>query len=298
MKLVTSWKLILVLLNVLILTRSQVLWAQKTATKSDSLILKIGIMQDQKGLINKFAPLGPYLKTKNINVQFIGFESYQSAADKFKNNKIHAMFSGSGVAGSFIIKGLAIPVVRPLRRDGGSHYYAVVIAPVGSKKFRGMPSYFSKKKIAFSTLASSGEFFYRALTRSSKYKAAHILKTASHGAAVKALAAKIVDIAIVKNLVWDDLKKDYSGIEQVGEDYEQNPDNVLIVSTNFKKQDTKKISDILISINSDHTKQAKAAKDTMEIFGFIKTSIRDFKYTIELLKLAGVNDEFDFSFKD
>jgi len=82
---------------------------QSTATAG---VFKVGIMQAQAGAAKKYAPLETYLLNENIQVKFVPFNTYKEAAQLFAKGDVDGMFSGSGVAGAFILKGLAKPLVR------------------------------------------------------------------------------------------------------------------------------------------------------------------------------------------
>ena len=118
-------------------------------SRSEAVDFKIAIMQDQKDAWQKYPPLVSYLKKKGINVVFVETLTYAHAADMFASGKVDAMFSGSGVAGSMIIKSLATPVVRPLGKDGISTYSAVILAHKNAPKFDGAADYFNGKKVVF-----------------------------------------------------------------------------------------------------------------------------------------------------
>ncbi|CAK0745624.1 hypothetical protein CCP3SC15_130002 [Gammaproteobacteria bacterium] len=120
---------------------------------------RIAIMQDQPGAAQKFRPLLDYLTKKGINANFVGARDYPSAAAMFAASQVDAMFSGSGIAGSMIIKELAIPEIRPVGANGQSTYWAVILAPKGAAKFTGAADYFKGKKVIFTSLASAGEFY-------------------------------------------------------------------------------------------------------------------------------------------
>ena len=213
----------------------------------------------------------------------------------FADGKVDGMFSGSGIAGCMIIKGLAYPVVRPLKKAGWSTYWAVVLAPKGSVRFTQNAEYFDNKRVIFCGLASSGEFFYRAI-KGDKEIHAKTFTASSHGAAIDALDRGAADVAIVKNRVWDSVKEKYEGIECVGEDPGGNPDMALIVSKKADPKIVKQISAILLGLNNDNSPEAEAVKEELGITGFIKTSMNDFSFTIPLLKRAGVDESFDFVF--
>ena len=257
---------------------------------------RIAIMQDQSGSAQNFKPLLAYLATKGIDASFVSAKDYPSAADMFSNGAVDAMFSGSGVAGSMFIKELAVPLVRPLGRDGNSTYWAVVIAPKGSPKFSGSINYFNGKKVLLTALASSGEFYFRSLAGAARSNAT-LLKAASHGAAIDALNRKgQADIAIVKNRVWDKMKDKYPDLMLVGEDKGENPDNTLIVSKKVSSALTEKVSAALLAVKEDASPEAQAVKSSMEIQGFLKTTSKDFEHTLSLLKKAGVTKSFNFAY--
>ncbi len=256
--------------------------------------LKIAIMQDKKGAAAKYKPLVPYLKAKGINVSFVGTPSYTAAAKMFADGKADAMFSGSGVAGSMIIKDVSYPIARPLSKDGTSTYWAVVVAPKGSPKYSGSSDYFKGKKVIFCSLASSGEFYFRSI--GGHKTAGKMMKAASHGAAIDALARGAADIAVVKNRVWDKMKSKYPGIEIIGNDTGENPNGTLIVSKQLESGFSAKLSEALVGLMQDTSDSAAKVREQMKIMGYIKTSKKDFNHTLEMLGKAGVDKGFAFEY--
>lgn len=255
--------------------------------------IKIAITQAQAGDARKFQPLLDYLGKNGIAASFTTTQNYQSAADLFASGAVNAMFSGSGIACTMIIKELADPVARPVSLDGVSTYAAVVIAPKGSQRFAGSPDYFNGKRVIFVPLASAGEFYFHSLGASQPKE---LLKAASHGAAVDALSRGQADVAIIKNHVWTKEKDKYPMYEKVGEDKGENPDGTLIVSRKMDRQTAQKISAVLLGVQNDTSSEARAVKDSLKIRGFIPTTLNDFKHTLALLKKAGVTKEFAFKF--
>jgi ABC-type phosphate/phosphonate transport system substrate-binding protein len=257
---------------------------------------RIAIMQDQGGVAQKYKPLLDYLAKKGIEASFVSAKDYPSAAGMFSNGDVDAMFSGSGIAGSMIIKDLARPLVRPVSKDGHSTYWAVVIAPKGSSKYSGSVDYFKGKKVLLTALASSGEFYFRSLAGAAQSNA-KLLKAASHGAAIDALDHKgQADVAIVKNRVWDKMKDKYPNLMFVGEDKGENPDNTLIVSKKVSPELAEKVKGTLLAVNEDVSPEAAAVKSSMEIQGFLNTTHKDFEHTLSLLKKAGVTKSFNFTY--
>lgn len=256
---------------------------------------KLVIMQDEKGAAQKYAPLADYLKTKGVDITLIGAPDYVKAAQMFAAGEADGMFSGSGVAGTMLIKGLADPVVRPVSKDGNSTYWAVVIAPKGAAKFTGSADYFAGKKVMLTSLASSGEIYFHSVSGADSVKA-NVMKAASHGAAIDALSRGVGDLAIVKNRVWDKEKGKYSNLAVVGEDNGANPDSTLIVSKKANAGAVKKVSTALLGLKGDSSSAANAVRDSLNTKEYIATTMADFKHTLELLKKAGVDSSFQFAF--
>ncbi len=248
---------------------------------------KIAIMQDQSGVAEKFRPLLAYLSKKGVEATLVSTQDYRSAAGMFTVGSADAMFSGSGVAGFMIMKNIAVPSVRPVDKNGHSTYWVVVIARKGAPKFTGSAEYFSGKKVIFTSLASSGDFYFHSLTGAEKVKATEI-KAVSHGAALAALDQGQADVAIVKNRVWDGLKDKYPNLTLVGEDKGQNPDGTLIVSTRIPPTLETRIADAFLALKADTSAEAAAVKQSLGIQGYIKTTLRDFDHTLSLIKKAGV----------
>lgn len=257
---------------------------------------KIAIMQEEKGAAQKYTPLVTYLAQKGVEVSFVGAQNYPAAAQMFADRKVDAMFSGSGVAGIMIIKNLGTPLVRPVGKDGHSTYWATIIAPKGSPKFTGNAVYFKNKKVVYTPLASSGEFYFRSIPN---IKSANVTVqlAASHGAAIDTLSRGIADVAIVKNRLWEKMKNDYPNLVNVGEDTAENPDGTLIVSRKAEAGTISKVSNALLSLRDDTSPQAQAVREQLNIQGYIKTTTDDFKHTLEILKMAGVDKSFNFVFK-
>lgn len=253
---------------------------------------KIGIMQDKAGVAQQYTPMLAFFKSKGIDVKLKGYRNYVDAAVKFEDGYVDAMVAGSGVAGSMIIKGVAYPIVRPVSIDRTSTYWAVVLAPKGSPPFTGNADYFEGMAIICSSLASSGEFFARSILGSKR----ELLMAGSHGMAIKTLDMKQADIAIVKNRVWDSEKGKYEGLEEVGKDVGENPNNAMIVSNKTDKALVEKVKAALLGLADDTSPEAMALKESLKITGYIPTTNEDFTHTLALLKKAGVSKDFQFKY--
>ncbi len=254
---------------------------------------RIAIMQDQSGVAEKFRPLLVYLSKKGVEAAFVSTQDYRSAAGMFAVGSADAMFSGSGVAGFMILKDLAVPTVRPVDKNGHSTYWAVVIARKGAPKFTGSADYFSGKKVIFTSLASSGDFYFHSLPGVEKVKATEI-KAISHGAALAALEKGEADVAIVKNRVWDSTKDKYPNLTLVGEDKGQNPDGTLIMSKKIPPTLQARIADALLTLKEDSSAEAAAVKQSLGIQGYIRTTLKDFDHTLSLIKKAGADKALSF----
>jgi ABC-type phosphate/phosphonate transport system substrate-binding protein len=255
--------------------------------------IKITITQDQKNAAQKYKPLLDYLAKKGISLSYVEVKDYPSAAHLFAKGSVDAMFCGSGIAGAFMISDLASPLVRPVTVDGYSTYWAVLIAPKGSPAFTGSAQYFKGKRVAFTSMASSGEFYFQSLPDSADVGAIRV-KADSHGDAIEAVAQGRADIAIVKNRVWDGIKQKYPNLAMVGEDRGENPDGTLVVSKSMPLSLKAKLSGDLLAIHNDPSPEASAVKSGMKILGFIKTTEQDFEHTLVLLHRAGVGKHYLF----
>jgi ABC-type phosphate/phosphonate transport system substrate-binding protein len=254
---------------------------------------RIAIMQDEGGVAEKFKPLLGYLSKKGIDATLVSTQDNRTAAGMFVVGSADAMFSGSGVAGFMILKDIAVPSVRPVDKNGHSTYWAVVIAKKGAPKFTGSADYFSGKKVVFTSLASSGDFYFHSLPGIEQTKAIEI-KAVSHGAALDALDKGEADVAIVKNRVWDGVKDKYPNLALVGEDKGQNPDGALIVSKKIPPTLEARISDALLALKEDSSAEATAVKQSLGIQGYIRTTLKDFDHTLSLLRKAGVDKSLNF----
>lgn len=249
---------------------------------------RLVIAQDEKGAVQKYAPLAVYLKAKGIDVSLIEAPDFAKAAQLFKSGEVDGMISGSAAAGTVIGSDLATPIARPVIQDGYSTYWAVVLAHSGAPKFTGSADYFEGKRVAFAKLASAGEMFYLSLPGAPNARTT-TMKVASHGEAIEALSKGAADVAIVKNRVWNTLQGKYPNLVVVGEDSGENPDRTLIVSKKTSEGVVKIISNALLSLKDDNSAEAKAVRDSLGVKEYITTTKLDFQHTLELLKKAGLN---------
>lgn len=259
---------------------------------SQAADIAIGI-QATAGDAQKYQALQTYLAKKGVPVVFRAAPDYKSAADMFSSGAVDAMFSGSGVSGVMIIKGLGTPAVRPVNQEGFSTYAAAIVAPKGGARFTGSPDYFNGKRVIFSALASAGEVYFRSLGKSSPKE---IMKAANHAAALDALGRGAADVAVVKNHVWNKEQGKYPQLELVYEDRGQNPDGTLMISKKMDAEAFRKLSAALLGIKDDPSQEAAAAKQSLKIREYIKTTDVDFKYTVGMLQKAGVTKDFAFQF--
>jgi len=256
--------------------------------------LRIAVMEDMQGATEKYQPLQKYLSTKGIKMELVETPNYTAAAEIFLRGKADAMFSGSGIAGTMIIKNVAKPIARPLFKNGNSTYWAVILALKGSDKYTNSADYFNGKKVTFCAEASSGEFYFHSI--GGHKTASEMIEAASHEDAIHALSKGNADVAIVKNRVWSKLKDKYPNLEVIGVDNGEYPDGTLIKSIIMSSELSKKVASIMVALMEDNSRAAQKVKDTMNILGFIKTTEDDFSHTFELLKKAGVNKNYNFKF--
>jgi ABC-type phosphate/phosphonate transport system substrate-binding protein len=254
---------------------------------------RLAIMQATKGEAEKYAPLVPYLKLHGIDATLVGLKNYQDAAQKFSAGEADGMFSGSGVAGTLIIKGLATPSVRPVGADGNSTYWATIIAKAGTAPVTDGKA-FDGKKVLCCALASAGEFYLKSLIHAGDAKP-EILIAANHGAALAGLAKDQADYAVVKNRVWDKEKAKYPGLAEVGKDDGANPDNTLVVSIKADQAVAGKVRDALLALEKADSPEAKAARESLKVVRFIPTTAEDFAHNLKMLAAAGVTKDFQFA---
>jgi hypothetical protein len=114
-------------------------------------------MQEERGAAAKYRQLETYLKNKGIEFSFVGATNYPAAANMFASGEVDAMFSGSGIAGTFLIKDLATPLVRPVTKEGVSTYRTVVAKKLS--KFTGNADY-TKEKVIFTPLLLQATFYH------------------------------------------------------------------------------------------------------------------------------------------
>lgn len=255
--------------------------------------LRIAIVQAQAGDARKYQPLLEYLSTKGVKASFVTAPDHRAAADLFAGGSVDAMFGGSGLAGTLIVKGLATPLLGAVAANGHGTYKAVVLAPRGGPRFTGTGAFFDGKRVIFAALASAGEFYFRSLGPSSP-KA--IMKAASHGAAIDALARGQADVAIVKNHTWEKEQAKYPSLEKLGEDSGEHPDGGLVVSRRFGAAQTNEVAAALLALGGDASPGASAAKSALGITGYVPATDKDFAHTLALLKRAGVTKDFAFRF--
>ncbi len=250
-------------------------------------VFRIAITQAKSGAAQKYRPLETYLKGKGIAVQFVAARDNNDAVQLFSTGKVDAMFGGSGVGATLIMKDLVEPALRPLGKNGNSTYWAVVVAPKGSPAFDGKASYFAGKKALAAPLASSGEYFFRSLPGIDAVGAT-LLPAANHGAAIDALSKGAADVALVKNWVWEEMKGQYPQLEKVGEDRGQNPDGTLVFAKRADKAQAEKVKGALMGMNQDRSPAAEEVREAMGMKEFIPTTGKDFEHTIGLLSRSGV----------
>jgi ABC-type phosphate/phosphonate transport system substrate-binding protein len=261
---------------------------------SEAAQFRFAYTQDQKDFDKKYMPLMTYLAKRGIVPTSEEVKDYPAAATLFASGAVDAMFCGSGAAGAFMISELAVPLVRPVNTDGNSTGWAVVLAHKGAPLFDGSAEYFKGRKVAFTGLDSSGEFYFNSLPGAAQTDAIRITAD-SPGDAIEALEKGRADLAIVTNRVWDSVQQRYPDLAKVGEDKGENPDSILIVSVDIPISLRAKIAADLVAIQNDPSPEAQAVKSGMKISGFIKTTDKDFEHTLALLKKAGVTRSFLFA---
>jgi len=269
------------------------------ALAAETLHFVIMSSEDPKKEGPKYTALAEYLKAglpQIGEIQLRVAKDYPEAAKLFQGGEVEGMFSGSFVAGIFIKKGLAEPLVRPVLANGATTYKAFVIAREGTKPFTGIAD-FAGKRVAYTLLASSGEAFVRGLLPAGE-KPENVytpVAAASHQVAINAVQSGAADFAVVKNMVWDPAK--YPGLALVGEDKGENPNNTLILSPAAAGKYGDDIKRQLLKLGDDAGAQATEVRKLFGIKAFIPTTTADFAHTFEIFEKAHINPKtFAFSF--
>lgn len=262
-----------------------------------TLTMVIMSSKDPKKEGPKYEILAEYLKNSipeidNIKLRIA--KDYPDAVKLFQTGEVDGMFSGSFVAAIFIKKGLAVPLVRPILKNGVSTYKAIIITQKGNE-YNGIDDFFGKK-VAYCKFASSGEIYGRTLTKGKDPKDIFTpLIVKSHGIGINAVASGQADFAIIKNLVFDNNAPE--NVTVVGGDSSENPNMTLIVTNGISKIYGKQISDTLLKVEYDTSEFAINVKKTFKIKGFTKTTEADFAHTFNNLKKAKINPAtFNFKF--
>jgi len=238
-----------------------------SAAPAFSQTIKIAVIQDKPTEGIRYWALRDYLKSKGLNVNIYSYGSYHFAAKNFHKGVVDIMFAGSAIAGSMIINELGYPVVRPISKEGWSTYSTVIIGPAGSSQIKGELAALKGKRIATCGLAASGEYF----VRSHLGPESRPVITKSHSDALHKLKNGAADIAIIKNRVWDIVKKKYPGFEKIGEDKVEHPNSTLMASYNADKNIIKILKTVLLGVENDDSAEAIQLKKDMDIKGFILT---------------------------
>jgi ABC-type phosphate/phosphonate transport system substrate-binding protein len=252
---------------------------------AQTLNLVITSSADPKKEGAKYELLGKYIKAKSGKVDAIQLrvaKDYAEAASLFQAVGVDGMFSGSFLGAVLVKKGLAKPVARPLRNDGTSTYYAVVIAREGTAPFTGIAD-FKGKRVAYAAFASSGEYFVRSyIPRGGKPEDYFTpVPAASHLFALNALVSGAADYAVVKNTIWDPAK--FKGMALVGKDSGENPDGTLVLTPAAYEKYGVDVLHILLGLEKDQSEIAAEVRKAFDCKSFIATTPKDFEHTIGML---------------
>lgn len=97
--------------------------------------------------------------------------------------------------------------------------------------------------------------------------------------------------------MWDGSEDKYAGLEQVGRDSGKNPNGTLIVSKKANPSVVNKVKAALLAIKDDTSPEALAVKESLGASEYITTTSSDFDHTLALLRSAGVDKSFSWSFE-
>jgi len=270
-----------------------------TAAAKDNLYFVVMASKDPVKEGVKYKALSNYIAAQipeigQINVKTA--KDYAHAVQLFQSGKVDGMFAGSFVAAVFIKKGLAEPVVRPVNTQGVSTYKALVVAKEGTATFDGLTD-FEGKKVAYCSLASSGQVFAKTLLDVGEQSSDHYTEVIvkSHQEAFDKVAGGEADFAVGKNLVWDPDAN--PGLTVIGGDSAENPNNTLILASKTAATHGESLAKVLLGLEGDSSAKAMKLKEVFKVRGFIETTSEDFSHTFTNLEKAHVDaDTFDFAF--
>lgn len=240
----------------------------------------------QANALKKLAVLEDYLESKGVEVELVPYANNDAAVGMVSNGHLEALITGSGLGATLIHKGVGTPLLRPVDKLGRSTYWAVVLAPKGSQPFDGSAAYFKGKRVAFPSLASSGEFFYRALPGIGDIRAT-IKEAPNHQDAIDMLSRGEMDVVIVKNTAWTAVKSKYPNLVEVGSDGGQNPNDTLIATKSLNTAQSGKLATLLLGLAKDQGDAATKLKEGLGIFEYTITTVNDFNHTFDLMRKAG-----------
>jgi len=282
-----------------ILTAGLALFAVPGAHAAHTLHFVVMSPTDPGQELPKYEALNEYLRSVNPllgDIKMRIAKDYPEAARLFKEGDAEGMFSGSFVAAVFITKGLAKPVARPLRADGGTMYRASIVAKEGTKPFGGIVD-LRGKRVAYSPLASAGDVFLKGLLApGEKPESVYApMPVNSHQAALEAVMSGAADYAVVKSTVFAPAR--YPGLVLVGSGTEEHPDNTLIMPPAFFDEYGALVAKVLLGLEADTGEKAQAVKRAFGCKGFIATAATDFVSTFTVIRKARVDPKtFDFLF--
>lgn len=245
--------------------------------------LRLGV---QPNTVKKFEILADYLTSKGLPVTVIPYGNGAAAVAMAEKGQLDLLVAGSGLGATLIAKGLASPLARPVDRLGRSTYWAVLVAPKGSKPFDGRAGYFNGKRIAFTIMASSGEFFYRATPGIADVKTT-IREVATHQEAIELASKGEVDLAIVKNTAWLAARGKYPNLVEIGSDGGQNPNDTIVAGKTLTTAESGKLLTLLLGVGKDESDAAARLKEGLGVMDFTITTVNDFSHTFGLMRRAG-----------
>lgn len=286
-------------LRIMVIAIAAIFLMCQTAIAAESFSVVVMASKNPRKEGPKYKALGDYIKTKSSAINGVDIKiakSYPDAVKLFQSGQVDGMFSGSFVASILLQRNLADPLVRPVSKNGATTYKALVAAPRGTAVFQGI-SDFKGKKVAYCSLASSGEIFARTFLSPGEKPEDYytVVKAKSHSAALNAVQSGAADYAVFKNLIWD--SKAYPGLEVIGGDNAENPNNTFILSKDAFAKFGEELSSILLALEYENSAAAARVKAAFGIKGFTKTTETSFEHTYNMIEKANINSSsFNFQF--
>lgn len=258
--------------------------------------IRIGLVpeQDIRNLSARYEPLAAYLSNKlGVKVTLVYLDSYGEACDKFIYKQLDAGFFGSFSYALTHVKAGVLPIARP-DYQGVSTYRGLIIAREDSniKNTADMKN----KRLALVSQATYAGYLYplayfkeQGIDNIETYFS-EVKFSASHDKAVFWLLRGEVDVACLKDLVYQRLVKESPDIGNklaVLSVSMPVPSNALCVSKDLAVNLKDKLKDALLNLHND--REGLSVLESLGADRFIETKDKDYESLYQTIKALGID---------